>query len=209
MELGFSYDMTVDVDPPAILPGQVGEITVIPVGLKKDDDSPNALKNIIDKGQIRPNEPNDQDVDPNEQFENVSLYLTVTAERNGVRREEIVTVDVYPGEDLLNPLASEYRDRFIPWLAENYPELGITEDTVWEGTVVRPRILVVTYYLFFSEQWEMGLRWHVMIPPYDFAEIYLRKRGSDLGSTYDFKIDSLDAQQEPYVFELSPEGIWR
>jgi len=64
------------------------------------------------------------------------------------------------------------------------------------------------YYLFFSPEWEMGLRWHVMIPPHDWAEIYLRRR-SELSSTRAWRIHSVDGQLEPQIRELPVEGIFR
>ena len=51
-----------------------------------------------------------------------------------------------------------------------HPELGITVETEWTPTIVRPHILVLMYDPFFSQDWEMGLRWHVMIPPVDPEE---------------------------------------
>ncbi|GAJ04175.1 unnamed protein product, partial [marine sediment metagenome] len=74
--------------------------------------------------------------------------------------------------------------------------------------IVLPHIMVVMYYLFFSEDWEMGLRWHVTIPPYDWAEIYLRHRTTEVSPTYAFKISSLEAQDEPQAVEPE-EMVWR
>ena len=34
--------------------------------------------------------------------------------------------------------------------------------------------LIVSHYLFFSEEWEMHVEWHIMVPPYDWAKIDLR-----------------------------------
>jgi predicted secreted protein len=199
-------DTVVNVNPPAIIPGQVGQVTVIP-GQLNGGEEPNVPQNPVLQDQIRPGEPI---IEPNEPLvEEKSITVTIMAKRAGVQREQTVTVNTTQGEDDLAELASTYRDRFIPWLAENYPEFGITEETEWVGTIVRPHILVVMYYLFFSEEWEMGLRWHVMIPPYDFAEIYLRKRDTNLSSIHAFKIFSLDAQDEPQVVDLPQEGIWR
>jgi hypothetical protein len=206
MELDMLSDAVVTVDPSAIVPGQVGEVTVIPGNGAED---PNSLRSVIIEDGSRPDDPNGLVVDPNESFEDKTLTITIMAERQGLIRTERVTVNVTQGQDEFAALASDYRDRFIPWLAVNHPELGITRETIWDGTIVRPHIVVVMYYLFFSEKWEMGLRWHVMIPPYDFAEIYLRKRGTNLSSTHAFKIYSLDAQDEPQVVALSQEGIWR
>lgn len=91
-------------------------------------------------------------------------------------------------------MATEIRDRFIPWLATNHPEFGITSENEWTETIVRPHIAVVMFYLFFSEDWEMGVSWHVMIPPHDWARIYLRHRFVEVQPSYAFEISSLDAQ---------------
>ena len=146
---------------------------------------------------------------PNEASIRSTLTVTVNGERDGLKQTETVNLDVLE-DDLegLAPYATELRDKFIPWLAENPPEFGITNQTEWTGTVVTPHIVVVMYYLFFSEDWEMGLRWHVTIPPYDWAEIYLRHRTTEVSPTYAFKISSLEAQDEPQAVE-PVEMVWR
>ncbi|GAJ05855.1 unnamed protein product, partial [marine sediment metagenome] len=200
------FDYVENIDPPAIFPGQVGEVTVIP-GRGVEDH--NSLESGISGDVPIPDDPNRPDIDPDEPVEERTLTFGIVAEREGLIRTKMVTVNVTQGQDEFAALASDYRDRFVPWLAMNYRGLGITEETEWRGTIIRPNIVVVMYYLFFSEQWEMGLRWHVTIPPYDYAEIYLRRRDSDLSSTHAFKIFSLDAQEEPQVVVLPQEGIWR
>lgn len=148
---------------------------------------------------------------PNEGSPGKILTVTITGEREGLKRTK--TTSVVVGEQLLDPgglaqYATEIRDRFIPWLAANHPELGITNETEWTPTVVYPHIMVVMYYLFFSEDWEMGVRWHVTIPPHDWAEIYLRHRTTELSPSYGFKISSLDAQEEPQAVDPEP-SVWR
>ena len=148
---------------------------------------------------------------PDEASISSTLTVTVNGERDGLKQTETVTLDVlediYDSEGLAT-YAIELHDKFIPWLAENHPELGITSQTEWTGTIVTPHIMVVMYYLFFSEDWEMGLRWHVTIPPYDWAEIYLRHRTIEVAPSYAFKISSLEAQDEPQAVE--PEAsVWR
>ena len=166
---------TVTVNPEAIFPGQVAEVTVI----------------------------------PNEKIS--ESWVVVRGERDGLEQTETIKIKVgtsYLDPDGLAPYATELRDKFIPWLAANHPEFGITSQTEWMPSIVRPNIVVVMYYLFFSEDWEMGLRWHVMIPPYDWAEIYLRHRTSEVAPSYAFKISSLEAQDEPHAVE--PEAsVWR
>jgi hypothetical protein len=174
-------DATVTVSPEAIAPGQVAEVIVVhEITLLPDEESR-------------------------------TLTVTMNGERDGLKQTEVVTLvvsqEIYDPESL-TPKVTELRDKFIPWLAENHPEFGITSETEWTPTIVRPHYLVVMYYLFFSEDWEMGLRWHVTIPPYDWAEIYLRHRTTEVSPTYAFKISSLEAQDEPHAVE--PEAsVWR
>lgn len=169
---------TVTVNPQAITPGQVAEVTVI----------------------------------PNEASTGETLTVNIKGERGGLTQTEMSTIVVWVGEDTLEPYATDVRDRFIPWLAANYPEFGITTETEWTGTVVRPRILVVTFYLFFSEDWEMGVSWHVTIPPHDWTRIYLRHRATEVSPLYAFEISSLDAQEEPHAIDPKDafaESVWR
>ena len=166
----------VTVNPQAITPGQVAEVTVIPV----------------------------------EASAGGTLTVTVDGEREGLKQTETITVRVW-GEDGLGSLAAEIRDKFIPWLAANHPEFGITSETEWTGTIVRPNIVVVMYYLFFSEDWEMGVSWHVTIPPHNWARIYLRHRFTEAAPSYAFEISSWSAQEEPYApYAIDPpESVWR
>jgi len=108
----------------------------------------------------------------------------------------------------MGPFAAEMRDKFIPWLAANHPEFGITSETKWTGTIVRPNIVVVMYYLFFSEDWEMGVSWHVTIPPHDWTRIYLRHRTTEAHPSYAFELSSWSEQGEPHAID-PPESVWR
>jgi len=186
---------TVTVEPQAINSGQVAEVTVI-MGEIVTSTGP-----VGDRPPIEPVEPIEPDTPE-------TLIVTIKGQQEGLERTETVTIAVSGREDLLNETASKMRDAFIPWFAANHPELGITTETEWTGTIVRPHIVVVMYYLFFSEDWEMGVRWHVMIPPYDWAEIYLRHRTTQARPSYAFKISSLDGQEEPIAVE-PPESVWR
>ncbi len=57
-------------------------------------------------------------------------------------------------------------------------------------------------YIFLSEEWEMYVTWHVMIPPYDWARIYLRHRYNQTAPTYAFEISSVQEQAEPQAIEV-------
>lgn len=137
-----------------------------------------------------------------------TVTVTVTGNRGNWTDEEVVDFVVVEGTDDRQEYARELLDRFVPWLAENHPELGISIDTVWNGTMVSPVWLVVSHYLFFSNEWEAHIYWHVMIPPYDWARIDLRHRFDELAPSYAFEISSLNATSEPVSIEV-PETVWR
>jgi len=136
------------------------------------------------------------------------IEVTITGNRNSASDEEVVSFDVVEGEDDRQEYAEELLDRFVPWLATNHPELGITDNTSWNGTMVSPVWLVVSHYLFFSEEWEAHIEWHIMVPPDDWARIDLRHRFDELEPSYAFEISSVNANSEPVPIE-PPETVWR
>ena len=169
---------SVTVDPQAIPPGKVAEVTVI----------------------------------PDKMSENETLTATVRGERGGLKQTETVTVKVnesiFPDPWSKALTAAEMRNKFIPWLAANHPELGITSETEWTGIIIAPNSHEVSFYLFFSEDWEMGVSWHVTIPPHDWARIYLRDRITKVSPSHAFEIPSWSEQGEPHAID-PPESVWR
>ena len=179
-------DASVTVEPQAITVGQVAEVTVIPA----------------------------------EASENSTIAVTFTGERGGLKETNTTTIDVrkaimWPNgeEDPLGALAAEIRNKFVPWLAANHPEFGITNETEWTGVMIRPHHLVVMFYLFFSEEWEMGVSWHVTIPPHDWARIYLRNRYTETSPSYAFELSSYTMEdytiREVTLEEAFAESVWR
>jgi hypothetical protein len=136
------------------------------------------------------------------------IEVTITGNRGSASDEKVAKFEVAEGEDDRQEYAEELLDRFVSWLATNHPELGITGDTAWNGTMVSPVWLVVSHYLFFSEEWEVHVSWHIMIPPYDWAKIDLRHRFDELEPSYAFEISSVNATSEPVPTEV-PETVWR
>jgi hypothetical protein len=137
-----------------------------------------------------------------------TIKVTITGTQGSSTNKEIVSFEVAEGEDDRQEYATELLDRFLPWLATNHPELGITEDTVWNGTMVSPVWLVVSHYLFFSDEWEVHIAWHIMIPPDDWTRIDLRHRFDELAPSYAFEISSVNGTGEPVPIEV-PETVWR
>jgi hypothetical protein len=115
----------------------------------------------------------------------ISIEVAIGGTTHSVSR----TTQVLTWEDDRAEQASEILDLFTSWLAENRSDLGITPETEFEGTLLAPQLLVVSHYGFFNDEWEIGLSWHVMIPPDDFSEVYLRPR-SALRPTLAFRIGS-------------------
>jgi len=160
---------TVAVEPQVAPPGLVAEVTVIP-----------------DEGTL-----------------DKTLPVTIRSERHGLQHTERVDIVMWDGplpEGILEGAlegAARKRDLFIPWLAANYPDLGITAETEWVGTYAKVLMPVANYYLFFSKEWEMVLVFHVMIPPDDWSYIYLRHRFTEVCPSYAFEISSLAAHGDP------------
>ncbi len=137
-----------------------------------------------------------------------TIKVTIAGSQGKLTDKKVVSFKVVEGEDDRQEYAGELLDKFVSWLATNHPELGITNETAWNGTMVSPVWLVVSHYLFFSEEWEVHVSWHIMIPPYDWAKIDLRHRFDELAPSYAFEISSLNATSEPVPAEV-PETVWR
>ena len=180
-------DATVEVDPPGAPPGLVAEVTVI----------------------------------PNEGTLGKTLSATICAERDRLQHTETVAIVMWDGplrEGILEGFlagAAGKRDVFTPWLAANHPELGITPETEWTATYAKVLMPVANYCLFFSDEWEMGLVFHVMIPPDDWVYIYLRRRYAEVRPSQAFMISSLAAQEEPHAIDprdvqwVDMSEVWR
>lgn len=155
---------------------------------------------------ISPGQVGEVTVIPDEGQVGKSVTVTIQGEREGVSQTETVTFEVIEEEDreaTLGPEAILMRDKFVDWFAVEHPELAITNETVWTGTVVNPMVLVVMHYMFLSEDWEMYVTWHVMIPPYDWSRVYLRPRYNATAPAYAFEIESVQGQVEPQAIEIS------
>lgn len=129
------------------------------------------------------------------------LTATITASAGGQSRSVTREMNVLPWDDDRGEQGAQILGLFTPWLAENHAELGITPDTVFSGTHVAPELLVVSHYLFLNEEWEAGVSWHIMIPPDDFAELYLRPR-DEMRPTRAFRIGSWQTALETGEYEV-------
>lgn len=137
-----------------------------------------------------------------------SVTVSIQGARGTASDQASVTFEVIEGEDDRKDYAGTLLAKFIPWLVENHPEFGIKADTEWTGTMVSPQWLVVSHYLFFSEEWELHIQWHIMVAPSDWARIDLRHRFDESAPSFAFEISSLEANDTPIPIEV-PDTAWR
>jgi hypothetical protein len=133
--------------------------------------------------------------------------VTITATRGSITKTETRSIPIFPMIDERGADAQPHFERWVAWLASAHPELGITAATGWEPGFVSI-LLVVSHYAYFSDQWEMTIAWHNMIPPYDWSEVHLRKRGVDVRPSLAFRTDSVSGATEPHEVE-PPEVVVR
>lgn len=177
------------------------------VAVTSEDDSPVTLTAnagdapaTIEPSEIRPGEVAEVSIVPAPGME--SLAVSVTGVRGKVERTVVEETPVVPDTDQLGPEARQLMAVFSAWLADERPEFGITPTTELEGNAVAPMLLVVTHYMFKTDAWEIGLAWHIMIPPDDWAEIYLRPRDEAV-PTVAFRLASRQAAFADGVVEIS------
>lgn len=104
----------------------------------------------------------------------VEVTLTITGTRGDLEESATRTIVVMPGEDDREEMAREILAKFLAWLEDEHPELELGPSSELEGNLVAPRLLVVSHYTFQGESYELGLSWHIMIAPDDWAELYIR-----------------------------------
>lgn len=158
---------------------------------------------VVEPAEIRPGEVAEVTVTPGAATgDEVPLAVSVTGARGEVEQTVEKETSVVPFTDELASEARRIFDVFATWLEENRPDVGITSAMEVEGNAVAPMLLVVTHYMYLSEEWEIGLAWHIMIPPDDWADLYLRPRG-ELAPTEAFRLSSRAAAFEEGIVEIS------
>lgn len=210
----------VDTDPPGPGPGGSGDA---PGGADQSDtrrasasglpititaDATNAATTVLEPTLFEADDVAEVVVIPGPDSTGATVTVTITGTATDVTEQATVSFDVVDGEDDRAADAAEIRDMFVGWLAANRPELGITEATEWQGTIVSPQWLVVSHYLFLSAEVEMHVEWHIMVAPDDWARIDLRRRFVETAPSEAFEISSVTEGGDPHPYDV-PESIWR
>jgi hypothetical protein len=161
----------------------------------------------IKPAQLKPGVVGEVWLTPDSVTADATATVTVTASRGTVTRTVDRSIKVTPMTDERAADAQRYFQMWVDYLATAHPELGITKETVWEPTYVSI-FLVVSHYAYYSDEWEMKVSWHNMIPPYDWTEVYLRHRGTEWKPSLDFKIDSVSGKTAAYA-TTPPDAVMR
>jgi hypothetical protein len=122
--------------------------------------------------------------------------VTITGTRNGASQSVTRSLPVFPMAGERAADARPHFERWLAWLIAEHPELGITADTEWEPVFVST-LLVVSHYSYWSEDWELTISWHNMIPPHDWSEAFLRRRGEETAPSLAWRQDSVKGKTEP------------
>lgn len=118
----------------------------------------------------------------------VEVTVTVQGTRGSGRADTSFTFTASPGTDDLADIATEIAAVFLDRLDGTVPGIPASTDQLVNGTPVAG-LLVVSHYAWFTEEAEIGLAWHIMVAPDDFAELSVRPRGA-AAPTRVFRIES-------------------
>jgi hypothetical protein len=146
-------------------------------------------------------------VDPYDGTENEIATLELTVSHAGsdpVDWVETRSIIVVNEVDSRRETAQSYFDFWVGWLAANHPELGIDQSTEWDSTFVS-MLWIVSKYAYWSDDWEMVVTWHEMVPPDDFTEVYLRRRDTEVRYSLAFRQESVAANSEPHQINPTEE----
>jgi hypothetical protein len=105
-----------------------------------------------------------------------NLTVTVTGRRGPVEEQLTITTFVVPFTDELEATALDIAEVFLNGLPEGAAPLPADRAGLTGGTTVASRLLVVSHYAWFTDEVEVGLSWHIMVAPDDWAELYVRPR---------------------------------
>jgi hypothetical protein len=148
-------------------------------------------------------------IDPMEGTDEEIATVELTVTHGGadpVDWVETRSIIVAPYTDDREEIAQPYVDFWVDWLAAEHPELGIDEATEWEPMYVSA-LWIVSKYAYWSDEWEMVVAWHEMVPPDDFTEVYLRRRDSETMYNLAFRQDSFS--EGTTVHQLNPAELIR
>jgi hypothetical protein len=139
---------------------------------------------------------------PNQSHLNTNILVTLSVTISNHISQESSIVSIVDWSSSLTFEDEEILNCFTCYLIENFTNFDQAENDSIEFMGNIPQILVVSHYLFRTENWEICLSKHVTIAPHDWVKIYLRSRDSFL-PTYAWKIDSWSSLNHT-IYEIDP-----
>lgn len=133
--------------------------------------------------------------------EDVPFSVTVTATLGATTRSVVIDATAIAGTDDLVSTATDIAEVFLRELAATVPDIPNNTSGLSNGTPVAG-LLVVSHYAWFTDRFEIGLSWHIMVAPDDFAELYIRPRDR-LAPTRAFRINSWSTALDGGQFTLT------
>ncbi len=121
---------------------------------------------------------------------------------------DFAILNVWEWEGSQQEQAYEKLAPFITYFSQNKPDFNINSNTPWEISCNDAGLLVVEHYLLKTETWELELSWHVMIPPYDWVNVYLRPR-SQIKPVWGGMIESWNISSSLVIETDPPEHVFR
>lgn len=119
------------------------------------------------------------------------LTAAVTATSGSAQHTVTINATAVPGSDDLADDAARILAAIIDRAQATGDEMpGLPSDVgdLPTGTPVAG-LLVVSHYAWFTDEVEIGLAWHIMVAPDDWAEVYVRPRG-ELVPTHAWRLGS-------------------
>lgn len=133
--------------------------------------------------------------------EDTPFTVTVTVARGDETKTVTIDATAVPGTDDLADTARQIAAVFLDRVHDQVEGLPAEPAGLANGTPVAG-LLVVSHYAWFTDVYEIGLAWHIMVAPDDFAELYVRPRGSS-APTRAFRINSWSTAVAGGSYELT------
>ncbi|NHJ01648.1 MAG: hypothetical protein EAX86_05865 [Candidatus Heimdallarchaeota archaeon] len=117
-------------------------------------------------------------------------------------------LEVWDWGDSEHEPAYERLTPFLEYFEQSKPQFNINVTTPWDISCNDAGLLIVEHYLFKSEFWELELSWHVMIPPYDWIQVYLRHR-AEIKPSWGGMIESWNLTSNIINETTPPDQVFR
>ena len=114
---------------------------------------------------------------PNEAISLEKYSIKLTASHGGVEKSKEFHVGIMDWTGNINDAIIKLNE-FKTWISENYPDYAGLFDNARLIWSTYPQTLIVEHYTFLTDDYEVRICYHVMVPPSDWSMLSIRKRNS-------------------------------